>query len=57
MHDRTGPQVGVAVIDTDDSRRTVARTEDPAVMAAMAAEEWLRRRVYVDNLRFTVAAD
>lgn len=55
MHDRKGPRTGVAVVDTDDSRRTVAGNDDPGLTAAMMAEEWVGRRVEVDAGRWTVA--
>ena len=53
MYDRKGPQAGVAVIDTEDSRRTVARNDDPKWMAEMLADEWVGRRVEVNAGRWT----
>ena len=54
MYDRKGPQAGVAVIDTEDSCRTVARNDEPKWMAEMVADEWVGRCVEVHAGRWTV---
>lgn len=55
MYDRSGPHTAVAVVDTDDSRRTIARCQDPELMTAMVQEEWVERRVEVASGQWTVA--
>ena len=46
VHDRDGAAAwGLGVCDLDDGTRTYARTEDPGVLAAWEAEEWVGRPV------------
>lgn len=54
VHTKAGPEHGVVVGELDDGRRTVACTQDPAVMAALAdtdpaAPDWIGRTVSVDR--------
>ncbi|MFQ5416226.1 MAG: acetyl-CoA acetyltransferase, partial [Myxococcota bacterium] len=47
LYDGRRPAAGVAVCDLPDGRRSVTRTEDPAVAAAMTREEFCGRRVTI----------
>ena len=44
-HDGGEPVQAIAVVTLDDGRRTVATSADPDLVGAMAAEEWVGRRV------------
>jgi acetyl-CoA C-acetyltransferase len=46
VHGRDGaPQWGLGVCDLDDGTRAYARTEEPGLLAAWEAEEWVGRPV------------
>jgi len=42
---------GVALVDTADQRRTFAATDDPQLIAALEADEWVGRRVSMRDNR------
>ncbi len=44
-----GPPLAVAVLAVPGGRRTVARTSDPEVVAALGDGEWVGRHVHVDG--------
>jgi len=49
VHARTGPDFAIAVCDRPDGTRCYARSEEPALMAAMEASEWVGRPVDLED--------
>ena len=49
LHGRGQAPRGVAVVDTADERRAVVTTEDPALILAMQAEEFVGRPIRVEQ--------
>jgi acetyl-CoA C-acetyltransferase len=48
VHGRDGaPQWGLGICDLDDGTRTYARCEDPGLLVAWEAEEWVGRPVHL----------
>jgi acetyl-CoA C-acetyltransferase len=45
VHNREGPRFGAAVCDLPSGERCYARTDEPALLAALEAEEWVGRDV------------
>jgi acetyl-CoA C-acetyltransferase len=49
MHDRTAAEVALAAVLTPAGERTWARSDDPALMAALMADEWVGKPVQVTD--------
>jgi acetyl-CoA C-acetyltransferase len=51
LHTRGTPPRGVAIVDTPTGARTIATTDDPALIARMQTEEFVGRTLRIDNER------
>ncbi len=52
--DRDGPEKAIVACRFDDGSRTWANSDDPEVMAAFMADEWVGRRARVDGPTITL---
>lgn len=57
VYDKDAASHGVAVIDTDNGRRTIARTEDTRIVSDMTEYEFTGRMVHVEQGHFIPQSD